>query len=123
MPFPPGATVYTFAPAGVAFVRVLSEGDTFTPWFFPETQYTADPVLGGTQVYLDIGGDSVATLTMRGLVLTDNDRAALKNARALTGVLSNTRPRTATATLVKASPIDGPTNQRWIDLLFVLRPA
>lgn len=121
MPFPPGATVYTFA--GISFVRVLSEGDTFTPWFFPETQYTADPVLGGTQVYLDIGSDNVTTLTMRGLVLTDNDRAALKNARNTTGTLSNTRPRTATVTLVKASPIDGPANQRWIDLVFVLRPS
>ena len=123
MSFPPGATVYTFAPANVSFARVL-EGQEFTPWLFPESQYTADPVLGGTQVYLDIGGDGVTTLTMRGSCSTDNDRAALKNARGTTGTLSNTRGRTNTATLVKASPIDSaPYARRLIELTFVLRPA
>lgn len=120
MPYPPGATLYTFQ--SITFARVL-EGDTFVPWLFPEVQYTADPVLGGTQVYLDIGGDGVATLSMRGSCSTDNDRAALKDARGLTGTLSNTRGRTATATLVKASPIDSmPYALRLIELQFILRP-
>lgn len=116
-------TIYTFAPLSVSFTRVL-EGDQFVPWLFPESQYTADPVLGGTQVYLDIGGDTVATLNMIGSCATDVIRGTLRTGRGATGVLSNTRGRTATATLVKASPIDSSPYTRYlIDLTFVLRPS
>ena len=121
MSFPPGATIYTFQ--NIEFARVL-EGQEFTPWLFPETQYTADPVLGGTQVYLDIGGDGVTTFTMRGSCSTDADRFDLRASRGTTGILSNTRGRSGTATLVKASPIDSaPYARRLIELTFVLRPT
>lgn len=114
-------TIYTFM--GVSFYRVV-EGEQFQPWAFPETQYTADPVLGGTQVYLDVGGDSTALLEMVGSCTSDVDRAALKNGRGTTGVLSNTRGRSNTYTLVKATPVDStPYSLRLIQLTFVLRPT
>lgn len=118
MPFPSGRTVYTFT--GISFCR--QREDDMLPWFFPETQYTADPVLGGTQVYLDIGSDSVAPLSFRARVLTTTDRGNLRLARGTTGTLVNTRGRTATATLVKATPMDGIANQLNIDLTFIYRP-
>lgn len=119
MSFPPGATVYTFS--GVDFVRVL-EGNDFVPWAFGEIQYTKDAILGGTQIYLDIGADVAPAFSMRALVLTAIDRFTLRNLRGTTATLSNTRGRSNSMTLVKASPIDGPANQFYIDLVFELRP-
>lgn len=121
MAFPTGHTVYTFA--GISFTHILASGD-FPPWFAPKTQYTADAVLGGTQVYLDIGGDSVTTLAIRASCLSLANRASLMAARKTTGTLANDRPQSAAVTLVEAEPIDGDMYPLFpIDLLFVLRPA
>lgn len=118
-----GRTVYTFAPLSVSFTRLV-EGDQFQPWAFAETQYTADPVLGGTQVYLDVGGDTEAKLEGVFSCSSDVDRQTLKNGRGTTGVLSNSRGRSNTYTLVKATPIDrGDYGRRLINLVFVLRPS
>lgn len=117
------ATIYTFAPLSVSFTRYL-EGEQFTPWAFPEKQYTADPVLGGTQVYLDIGGDTAATLEGVFSCASATIRGTLRTGRGTTGVLSNTRGRSDTFTLVKATPIDSnPYTLYLIQLTFVLRPS
>lgn len=116
-------TIYTFAPLGISFARYL-EGEQFQPWAFPETQYTADPVLGGSKVYLDIGGDNVATLELIGSCSNLTDRFTLRSGRGVTGVLSNTRGFTNTMTLIKANPLDGnPFTLYLIQLAFVLRPS
>jgi hypothetical protein len=115
--FPVGATIYTFA--GVSFIR-QRDGDTMQPWAFAETQYTKDAILGGGS-YLDIGGDVAPPLSFRARVLTTADRSALKMARGTTAVLSNTRGRSDTMTLIKATPVDGLANQLDIDLTFELR--
>jgi hypothetical protein len=117
------STFATYVYAGITFYRPLQSGE-FAPWFFPETEYTADPVLGGTQVYLDFGGDSVAPLAMRALAKSASDRQTLRLARRSTGTLTNSRGRTATASLVKASPVDS-DDYRWfyIDLTFIYRPS
>jgi hypothetical protein len=119
MSFPPGATIYTFA--GVSFIR--EREDIMQPWFFPESVYTKDPVLRGTKVYIDFGASVAPPLSFRARVLTDNDRAALKNALGSTGTLSNTHGRTGTVSLVKSTPMDGLSNQRLIDLTFELIPS
>lgn len=119
MSLPPLATVYTFN--SIEFVRVL-ESTPFQPWLFGEIQYTLDAVLGGTDTYLDVGADVAPPLSFRALVANTTDRLNLRNSRGTTGALTNTRGRTDTVTLVKATPIDGPQNQLYIDLTFVLRP-
>jgi len=120
MSLPDGLTVYTFS--GIQHARML-EGDSFPPWFADETQYTKDAVLGGSQSYLDIGASVAPPLSFRALVETAADRQTLQNARNSTGTLSNTRGRSATVTLVKATPIDGPINNYWIDLTYEYRPS
>lgn len=120
MSFPPGATIYEFN--NILFVRVL-EGNDFVPWAFGEIQYTKDAILGGTQIYLDIGADVAPAFSMRAQVLTTIDRFNLRGSRGVTATLSNTRGRSDLMTLVKASPVDGPRNQFWCDLTFELRPS
>jgi hypothetical protein len=120
MPFPPNATVYTFN--SIQFVRLL-QGDDFAPWAFGEIQYTKDAVLGGSKIYLDIGADVAPAFSFRALVLTPTDRFNLRNSRGITATLSNTRGRSDSMTLIKASPVDGPANQYWIELTFELRPS
>jgi hypothetical protein len=117
------STFATYLFAGVTFYRPLQSAE-IVPWFYPDTQYTADGVLGGTQVYLDIGGDSVTTLALRGLCKTAVDRQTLIVARKSTGTVTNSRGHTASATLVKASPVNT-DDYHWfyIDLIFVLRPS
>lgn len=114
---------YFYAPANVTFYRPLAQGEV-VPWFYPESQYTADGVLGGTQVYLDIGGDTVVPLPLRGLCKSAADRQALISARPSTGTISNSRGHTATASLTKASPINiDDYAWFWIDLVFIYRPS
>lgn len=114
-------TVYTCL--SVNFTRVI-EGDQLVPWAYPETQYTADPVLGSAGVsYLDIGGDSVATLEMVGSFSSAADRLTLINGRGSTVTLSNTRGHSDTVTIVKATPINSnPYSLYLAQLVFVLRP-
>lgn len=112
-----GRTLYTFA--GVNFTRITA--DEVQPWLYAETQYTADPVLGGALVYVDIGGDTPAPLSFRASCSNSADRAALISARGTTGTLSNTRGHTGTVVLVKATPINANPYAQWlIDLTFVL---
>ena len=123
MSFPTGSTTYFFTPLNVTFARIL-DSDRFIPWAFPESQYTADPVLGGDQVYLDIGGDTTGTLVMVASCSTATDRQTLRLGRGETGLLTNTRGRSDTMTLVRASPVDSdPYTLYLIELTFVLRPS
>lgn len=120
MAFPSGATIYTFA--AITFIRKI-EGDDFAPWFNADPQYTKDQVLGGEDAYIDFGADISGPLSFRASCLSASDRNALITARKTTGTLSNTRSRTATATLVKAVPVDGANYADYlIDLTFELRP-
>ena len=120
MGFPPNATVYTFS--GVDFVRIL-DGDSFQPWAFAELTYSADSVLGGTVKYLDIGSSVAPAFSFRAALNSASDRFTLRGLLGTTGTLSNTRGRSDTMTLVKATPIDGQANQFWADLTFELRPT
>jgi len=120
MTFPSGATIYTFA--GVTFIRRI-DGDEFPPWFNADPTYTKDAVLGGSLAYLDQGGDVYPPLAFRASCLSAVNRAALVAAKKTTGTLSNTRSQSATATLVKAVPLDGGDySSFWIDLVFEYRP-
>lgn len=119
--FPSGRTVYTFA--GVDFARV-TESDEVVPWMYAETQYTKDPVLGGSVAYIDIGADVAPPLSFRASCLTGMDRVTLIGARGTTGTLSNTRSHSDTVTLVKATPVNiGDYSHWYIDLTFELRPS
>lgn len=120
MTFPRGFTIYTFA--AVTFIRRV-DGDDLSPWFYPDTQYTKDIVLGGTTAYIDLGADVYPPLVFRGSCLSSADRLLLIAARGTTGTLSNTRGHSGTVTLLKAQPMNGGTySQYWVDLLFELRP-
>jgi hypothetical protein len=118
MSFPTGRTVYTFG--GVSFDRPRQE--EMQPWMEPELQYTKDAVRvtpgSPPQVYIDIGADVAPLFAFRARCLTATDRFNLRGLRGTTGVLSNTRGRSATVLLVKAAPIDGLRNQLYIDLAF-----
>ncbi len=122
MSFPSGYTVYSFA--GVTFARVV-DGDHITPWAYPETQYTADPVLGtGGLVYVDVGGDTPAVMSFTASCLSAANRATLIAARGTTGTLSNTRSHSDTMVLIKATPTNSPPYSLWmIELTFVLVPS
>jgi len=121
MTFPAGFTVYTFA--GISFTR-KAENEEVVPWFYPEVTYTKDSVLGGTVAYLDIGASVAPPLSFRASCLSAADRYTLKNALGTTGILtSTTGPFSATATLVKAVPVNaGNYGRHWVDLTFELRP-
>jgi hypothetical protein len=120
MTFPSGATIYTFA--AVTFIRRI-EGDDLVPWFYADTTYTKDAVLGGALAYVDIGASVYPPLAFRGACLSAVDRLALIAARGTTGTLSNTRGHSGTATLLKATPMNSGDYSDWfIDLLFELRP-
>lgn len=120
MTFPSRFAIYTFA--AVTFIRRI-DGDDLAPWFNADSVFTKDPVLGGAVAYIDIGADVYPPLTFRGACLTAADRVLLMAARNTTGTLSNTRGHSATATLLKAAPMNsGDYSQWWIDLLFELRP-
>ena len=117
MSFPSGRTVYTFA--SISFARKM-ENDEVVPWFYPETQYTRDPVLGGSKVYIDIGAHVAPPLTFRASCLTAADRYTLKNALGTTGTLTSTNgPFSASVLLYKAIPVNAGNYARWwIDLGF-----
>jgi len=123
MSFPSGRTVYTFQ--GISFDRPRQE--EMQPWMEPELQYTKDAVLttpgSPAQVYLDIGADVAPLFAFRARCILVADRYALRQARGTVGVLSNTRGRSATVLLVKATPIDGLHNELYIDLAFELVPS
>lgn len=120
MAFPPGRTVYTFQ--GVSFARAREED--MQPWMEGEIQYTKRPVLTSPgappKVFIGIGADVAPPLSFRARCLTSTDRYNLRQARGTSGVLSNTRGRSDTVVLVKATPIDGLGNQLYIDLTFEL---
>jgi hypothetical protein len=120
MTFPSRYAVYTYA--GVDFIRRI-DGDDLVPWFYPDSTYTKDVVLGGAQAYIDLGASIYPPLTFRGSCLSSANRATLIAALGTTGTLSNTRGHSATVTLLKATPVNsGDYSQWWIDLLFELRP-
>jgi len=120
MSFRSGITTYTFA--SITFARKLDSED-HEPWFYADPVLTKDPVLGGTQVYLDKGALVAPPLSFRASCLTGADRIALIGALWTTATLTNSRSHTDTATLVKARPINSGDNSHWfIDLSFELRP-
>lgn len=120
-----GKTVWTFTVGGVDYTwyRALS-GAEFEPWFSAEGQYTVDVVLGSTLAsdnYLDIGGVSVPPLTMRAVFASSSYRETLRSACLLqSGTLSNTRGRSATATMVAAKRVDD-LPLLLLDMVFVMR--
>lgn len=122
MSFSPGFTIYTFA--SISFVRA-PDSDEVVPWFFPDLQYTRDAVLGGSLTYLDIGASVAPPLAFRASCLSAADRFALKSALGTTGTLtSTTGPFSASATLVKAVPVNqGNYRSFYVDLTFEQRPT
>lgn len=114
-----GKTTYTFN--GITLWRRL-DSDEYTPWMFVEQQYTADPVLDGTTVYVDNGGVSAPPFSFRAECANTTDRQNLRLMLGSTHTLTNSLSRSNTATLVKASPVDGARREPLIDLMFVLRP-
>lgn len=122
MTFLTGLTIYSFA--AVSFTRV-SDSDEVVPWFYPDLQYTKDPVLGGGKVYLDSGASVAPPLTFRASCLSAIDRFTLKSALGTTGTLtSTTGPFSATVLLYKAIPVNQGNYRNWyLDLGFELVPS
>lgn len=97
------ATIYTFR--GISFRRIAEPG--FEPWWGITAEYTADPVLRGSQQYVDIGGVTFPPLTIRAWFSSLADRTAFKLFTALPpSTLSNDRGRTAQAILVQTTEVD-----------------
>lgn len=121
MSFQNGFTIYTFA--SIDFARA-PDSDEVVPWFYPESQYTKDPVLGGGAVYLDIGASVAPPLSFRASCLNSDDRGDLIAALGTAGTLSNTRGHAGTVLLLKATPINSGNYRNWyIDLTFELLPV
>jgi hypothetical protein len=120
--FPSGITVYTFQ--SITFARV-ADGDSLEPWFSGSGQgYTKDVVLGGASVYLDVGATIYGPLSFRASFLSSADRAAFVALLFTSATLSNTRGRSGTAVLTKATPIDeGLYKQYFCDVAFELLPS
>lgn len=120
-----GKTVWTFTVSGVDYTwyRALS-GSEFEPWFSAEGQYTVDGVLGALVAadnYLDIGGVTVPPLSLRAAFASSSYRETLRSACLLqTGTLSNTRGRSATATLLVAKRVDD-LPMFYLDMQFIMR--
>ncbi len=110
-----GRTVYTFGAA--TFWR---EGEEIVPWFYAEDQYTADVVLGSATTYVDIGAAAYPPLSFRASFASSAARQTLIGLRGTTGTLSNTRSKSDTATLVKATPVNQGNYGLWeCDVTFV----
>lgn len=120
MPFPSGKTIYTCL--SITFTREAAGGEV-VPWFYPDPAMTKDPVLGGSQVYLDKGALVYPPLVFRASCLSSSDRTVLINALWTTTTLSNSRGHTGTVTITKATPINQGSYQQWLlDVGFELRP-
>jgi hypothetical protein len=103
-----GLKYWTFD--GTAFARVLSDSES-QPWFAPESVYVVDGILDSSDRILDIGGTNTPALELRGAFETAAERNTFINKLNTTSTLARTttlQSRSATATLVKAIPLDSP---------------
>ncbi len=115
-------TTWTFD--SVSF-RVKS-AESYDPWFSRTVEYTLDRVLGGYKTYLDQGAVTFTPLSFTAQFVSEATRDAMLAKIGVTGTISNDSPaaRSGSATLVKASRVDGPSGSAWyLDCMFEGRPA
>lgn len=111
----------TYTCAGVSFTRLI-DGETFDPWIDPDTQYTKDKVLGGSKVYIDVGGALYPPFAFRGWFSSEADRTTMRTAQGTTVTLANSDGQSGTFTLLKAARVNGLAFILALDLLFEYQP-